>query len=157
MHAEYATIEELQEWAARWRRVHPHDFLIGDPDKPYMLRWFVVPRNAFANVYLHHILRSDDDRALHDHPWANTSLLIEGSYIEHTPKGQILRKAGDVVKRPADALHRLELIDDKPAVSLFMTGPKTREWGFECPQGWVHWQDFTGGDRGGQLGKGCGE
>jgi hypothetical protein len=45
------------------------DFIIGGADNPYLLRWWIIPRNRWCNVYLHKILRDDDPRALHDHPW----------------------------------------------------------------------------------------
>lgn len=113
-----------------------------------------IPRNPWCNVYLHDIRKSDDDRAFHDHPWFNTSFLIEGRYIEHTPEGSIERKAGDFVSRGANQLHRLEVIPGESAISLFITGPKVREWGFECPQGWVHWKDFTDENDSSQVGRG---
>ena len=47
----------------------PADFVIGGAERPYLRRWWVIPRNRLFNVYLHQFLRSDDDRALHDHPW----------------------------------------------------------------------------------------
>lgn len=152
----YATLRELHVWAVQRMRQAP-DFVIGPAEAPYLRRWWIVPRNGLCNVYLHEILRSDDDRALHDHPWANTSLLLAGGYIEHTPEGPFVRRAGDVVTRPAETLHRLEVAPGARAISLFMTGPKVREWGFSCPQGWVHWEDFTAADDKGQIGRGCGE
>lgn len=148
-----ATIEQMQVWA-RGIMVRSPDFVIGDD---YLRRWWLVPRNPWCNVYLHEIRKSDDDRAMHDHPWANRSVLIEGCYIEHTPEGLFWRMAGDVVERGAETLHRLELMPGASAVSLFMTGPKVREWGFACPQGWVHWADFTDPANPGQPGRGCGE
>lgn len=51
------------------------DVVIGEADSPYLLRWHPIPRNPIFNVYLHQFLRDDDDRALHDHPWVNVSLL----------------------------------------------------------------------------------
>lgn len=152
----YATPEEMERWARTIMDLLPHDFAIGPEDDPYMLRWHIIPRNEQSNVYLHKILHSDDDRAMHDHPWPNTSLLIAGQYIEHTPEGSFLRSAGDVITRPAEALHRLELVGDH-AISLFMSGQKEREWGFACPNGWVHWKDFTASDNPGAPGRGCGE
>jgi hypothetical protein len=130
------------------------DFVIGDD---YLRRWWVLPRNPWQNVYLHDIRRSDDDRAFHDHPWPNTSFLILGSYIEHTPEGTFTRRAGDVVKRPANALHRLEVIPGERAISLFLTGAIEREWGFDCQHGWVHWKDFTNPADSSKVGRGCGE
>lgn len=149
-----ADIAGMQAWAAGIMARAP-DFVIGDD---YLRRWWVIPRNPFCNVYLHEILVSDDDRALHDHPWQNTSVLLGGSYIEHLPDGSALtRTVGDIVTREATALHRLEIPAGGRAVSLFMTGPKVREWGFACPQGWRVWTEFVDARDSGQIGRGCGE
>lgn len=149
-----ATLEQMQDWAEALMASRAPDFVIGDD---YLRRWYVVPRNSGQNVYLHDIRRSDDDRALHDHPWHNTSYLILGGYIEHTPEGTFTRKPGDVIEREATALHRLEVIPGERCISLFMTGPNIREWGFACPQGWRHWRDFVDDRDSGQVGRGCGE
>jgi hypothetical protein len=110
----------------------------------YMRRWFIRRDKERGNIYLHNILRSDDDRALHDHPWSSLSMILEGSYLEHTPAGVVRCDAGRVIRRKADAQHRLELIDGAPCWTLFITGPKVREWGFHCQDGWVHWSKFDG-------------
>lgn len=149
-----AALAEMQVWAARLMASRPADFVIGDD---YLRRWFVIPRNSSLNVYLHDIRKSDDDRAFHDHPWANTSFILAGGYVEHTPEGRFPRRSGDLVTREANALHRLEVRPGEFAISLFVTGPKVREWGFACPQGWVHWQDFTNEFDSSQTGRGCGE
>jgi hypothetical protein len=133
-------------------RRHP-DYVIGGADDPYIRRWWVIPRNRFFNIYLHHIVRSDDDRALHDHPWLNMSILLRGSYREVMPHASKVRRAGAVVLRRSTALHRLEIFDGG-CWSLFITGPRIREWGFMCPQGWRHWKVFTSDD-GTRVGRGC--
>ena len=148
-----ATLGDMQEWATSIMRRAP-DYLIGEN---YIRRWWIIPRNPWCNIYLHEILGSDDDRAFHDHPWMNSSFLIKGSYIEHTPEGVVRRNEGDYVIRGAQQMHRLEVDPGSCAISLFITGPKLREWGFDCPQGWVHWQDFTNPDDPSQVGRGCGE
>ena len=139
----------------------PPSFIIGGPDRPYLRRWWLIPRNPLFNVYLHQFLRSDDDRALHDHPWANMSLLLQGQYVEHTiAAGGVHRRellvAGATRVRPSGKYaHRVELVDG-PCWSLFITGPRYRSWGFHCPDhGWVHWKRFTAGDDAGQIGRGC--
>jgi len=38
-----------------------------------------------------------------------------------------------------------------------MTGPRVREWGFHCPNGWRHWKDFVSQENKGEQGVGCGE
>lgn len=156
---EFASLADMFAWAHELMASRAPDFVIGDD---YLRRWYVIPRNPSANVYLHHIMHSDDDRALHDHPWANTSVLIGGRYVEHmaSPCGgsiAVTRHAGDVVSRKASDAHRLEIMPGESAISLFITGPKVRDWGFHCPKGWVPWWDFTSPDDSSKTGKGCGE
>ncbi|MGE0845508.1 MAG: hypothetical protein AB7L41_04510, partial [Flavobacteriaceae bacterium] len=116
------------------------DFEIGPAGDPYMQRWWLLPRNRAFNVYLHRMLHDDDDRALHDHPWPSLSLMLDGRIIEHfstdPADGGWLEcrwlLAGDVVWRPARFAHRL-VIPSPPAITVFITGPRLREWGFWCP------------------------
>lgn len=132
----------------------PPDFVIGG-ERPYLRRWYVVPHNRLCNVYLHEFLRSDDDRALHTHPWANLSILLRGSYREHTSAGARDLTAGDwKLRLSGNMAHRIELTDG-PCWTLFLTGPKYQEWGFLCPQGFVHWRDFTAPGDEGAVGRGC--
>lgn len=115
-----------------------------DGDVPYLLRWFIRRSKEHGNMYLHHFLRSDFDRALHDHPWDSTSIILKGAYIEHSWREKwAVRREGDVTSRLAMDAHRIELIDGKPVWSLFITGPKIREWGFYCANGWTHNSKFS--------------
>ena len=137
-------------------QLRPPDFVIGSPDAPYMLRWHLTPLGGDDRVYLHHILRRDDDRALHDHPAQSLSIMLRGGMVEHTQAGSRRIVAGDVVFRDEHCAHRL----DEPAPdtwTLFCFGKNVREWGFHCPQGWRHWRDFVDPDNPGGLGPGCGE
>lgn len=143
------------------------DFIIGRDNKPYMLRWHILPKNKWFNVYLHKFLGDDDDRALHDHPWWSVSIILRGGYKEHLPGGVIKhRGAPRITFRRAAQAHRIELYRDsvgiyikraviRPAWTIFITGPRFREWGFYCPQGWVHHQDFVDARDPGKVGKGC--
>lgn len=133
--------------------MRPADFIIGGAETPYMFRWWIVPRNRWFNVYLHKIVRSDDDRALHDHPWWNISILLRGFYREVTPRGTKMRRGGSIVFRSAKTAHRLEV--DAPCWSLFLTGPTIRTWGFHCPKGWVEWTKFVDERDNGAVGRGC--
>ncbi len=134
------------------------DFVIGAPDDPYLLRWWVIPRNRFFNIYLHCILKDCDDRALHDHPWWNISILLKGHLAEVHGAGRVRYfKRFIPIFRQAKTQHRLFMPRGrKSAWTLFITGPRVRQWGFHCPKGWVHWKDFVG-ENPGEVGRGCGE
>jgi hypothetical protein len=157
----------LTPWVIRraWR---PADFVVGadNPHGAYLQRWWMIPRNRWFNIYLHCFLRSDDDRALHDHPWLNLSILLRGEYDEHTIRAgginvRTRRRAGDVKLRMPGAAHRIELLTGEdgrgiPCWTLFITGPRLRQWGFHCPdRGWVHWKVFTAEGKPGEIGPGC--
>lgn len=134
------------------------DFVIGDKNNPYLKRWWLIPRNRVFNIYLHQFLKSDDDRALHDHPWLfNCSILLKGRYIEHKLRGkQKVRKPYRIYFRLGKAPHRVELINNQPVWTIFITGTVVREWGFYCPQGWKHWKKFVTTRPGGnETGQGC--
>lgn len=137
------------------------DFVIGGHERPYLRRWWLIPRNRLFNVYLHHFLRSDDDRALHDHPWANCSVLLQGSYTEHTidaggiHRRKVLAAGAARLRWSGRFAHRVEL-HDGPCWTLFLTGPVYRAWGFHCPErGWVPWQRFVSDRDAGSIGAGC--
>jgi hypothetical protein len=144
-----------------WAKRRPPNVVIGGLERPYLLRWFFIPRNRFFNIYIHKFLRSDDDRALHDHPWANASFILANEYAEHRiEQGGVntrtMHRAGDWNFRASGKIaHRVELTNG-PCWTLFLTGPNYREWGFHCPeQGWIHWKRFTAEDDPGAIGKGC--
>jgi hypothetical protein len=139
-----------------------------------MLRWYIIPRNRWLNIYLHKFMRDDDDRALHDHPWWFVSVMLWGRYLETRDQvidGDVfvmerrrddVRRCGSIAFRRATDRHRVTLakdIDGKPIPcwTLVLTGPKVREWGFWCPKGFVVWTDFVDQGDHGNIGKGCGE
>jgi hypothetical protein len=104
-------------------------------------------------VRVHHILRSDDDRAFHDHPWPYVTIVLRGGYVEVTPlyddsgiyvgDRRVWRGPGSVLWRPARSLHRLEVESGQTAWTLFITGPKCQTWGFVDPaRGKVPYRDW---------------
>ena len=145
-------IDGMAAWADDYMASRLPDFVIGDD---YLHRWWIVPRNEKGNVYLHKIMHSDDDRALHDHPWDSRSLVLSGRYIEHTLDGSFMREKGSFVERSAATAHRLEILPGEHAISLFTTGQRFREWGFHCRNGWRVWTDYVDSASKGQIGRGC--
>lgn len=142
------------------------DIFIGGEAKPYIRRWYVLSTPWFR-IYLHNMLRNDDDRALHDHPWSNVSIVLKGGFIEVKPcyvDTQIAfvpvvrrdRRPGSITVRKATDAHRLEL---PPGVSsswsLFLTGRYQRKWGFHCAKGWIPYERFVKQGAPGEVGAGC--
>jgi hypothetical protein len=133
---------------------------------PYLTRWHIVPENSRYNVYLHKFTSSDFDEALHDHPWSSIGVLLSGSYKELVPKNitewnmgsretiTIIRKPFMPVYREPGTVHKIELINDDPVWTLFLTGPKVKSWSFWCNKGPVDHKDFLD-ELGTNVGIGC--
>lgn len=187
--------QRLLGWALVYTAMRQPDFTIQSPTNgPYMHRWYVTPWRHYSDlkpgegpwwqrlikwmrlpaVYIHRFVRSDDDRALHDHPWSNCSIVLDGLYIEHRilaggVQTRTQRGPGDVVFRMAKTAHRVELptavelgvrddaVEVLQPITLFITGFKTRTWGFHCPNGWRRYTDFLDLGKSGQnkMGRGC--
>lgn len=157
-------ITSIWDWFRKLISGRPH-MCIGGAERPYLRRWYLIPRNRWFNVYLHQFLRDDDDRALHDHPWWFISVMLRGAYMEHLEDGRIIgRYAPSIAIRPALHRHRVQLFPTggpwsprRPCWTLVITGRKYREWGFWCPKGFVPWFQFIDQSDEGRVGPGCGD
>jgi hypothetical protein len=142
----------------------------------YLRRFYVTPRWLArflerrkwwkwpTKIFLHHILRSDDDRDSHDHPWAFTSMILAGSYREKILKHwsrngagtwepvikERLATPGSILRNPPHHTHRVEII--YPVWSLVFVRGASRVWGFwtqdeSTPDKeplWVPWRKYLG-------------
>lgn len=91
--------------------------------------WFPI------SVRVHHILRADQDRHLHDHPWNARTIVLVGSYVEERDDGtRHIRSAGSTAPLRFGSFHRIAAVDPMlGAVTLFITGRKRGVWGFKIP------------------------
>lgn len=146
--------ERETTWFEQYAESRPADFAVGPSGNPYMLRWFVTPRGNEGGVYLHRFLHDDEDRAFHDHPWDSISIILSGKMRELRPDlPPRIISAGEVVIRKAPYPHRLEVIET--GYTLFVMGPRIREWGFLCEDGWRHWTRFVDQTNPGEMSAGC--
>ena len=123
-------------------------------NEPYLERYylFLRERERFPfNVFLHKFLKSDPDD-VHDHPWPYATLILKGGYWEWIPhfdtvgrktgEYQVWRGPGHFRVSKARSFHRIELDPDITAWTLFMPGPKQRDWGFLVRNKWIQWEQY---------------
>lgn len=143
-------------------------FHIYDGGSLYMERYWLTPRSqlvATARGYelapgvkwcarIHHIVRPDLDRHMHDHPCDFLSVVLRGGYVEKRPtfKNPIFhrgresmrptfRGAGSVAFRRAHDRHLIsELHGD--VWTLFLMRRTDNPWGFWTPDGKVFWERY---------------
>jgi hypothetical protein len=123
-------------------------------DEPYLERYylFLKDRDRFPfNVFLHKFLKGDPDD-VHDHPWPYATLILKGGYYEWLPqfdsKGNkiaemcVWRGPGSFRICRANSYHRIELDPSVTAWTLFMPGPKKRDWGFLVNNKWIQHEQY---------------
>ena len=123
-------------------------------NEPYLERYylFLREREQFPfNVFLHKFLKSDPDD-VHDHPWPYATVILKGGYWEWIPhfdtvgrktgEYQVWRGPGHFRVSKANSFHRIELDPDITAWTLFMPGPKQRDWGFLVQNTWIQWEQY---------------
>ena len=113
-------------------------------NEPYLTRYylFLKDRKWFPfNIFLHNFHKGDLDD-LHDHPWPYLTIILRGGYWEHTPRGRFWRAPGHIRFSTPRSLHRIELEPNVSTWTLFIPGPKIREWGFIRKGEWVESQQY---------------
>lgn len=138
----------FDEPKATWELYASH---LGD----YMRRW--IARSPWGTLRIHNILRSDEGRDVHDHPFDFTSIILRGGYIEHRLGCDCLFRGGrtyeidpstcreytpgSIVRLKAEEFHRLEL-HNGPAWTFVIAGPYRRVWGFQTKNGWIRADEY---------------
>lgn len=120
---------------------------------PLFTRYYLL-ETKWGSIYVHCFHTSDDDRALHDHPWSFVSILLSSGYYEWTPAPLTCPVDGyeqpsvrtwvprfSVIYRPATWRHRVELKNKNTWTLVFRSGYR-REWGFWVLGRWMLWKDY---------------
>jgi len=101
-----------------------------------------------CNIYVHNLLKSDQDLEPHTHPWNFISLILKGGYIEDYVVGphhkntchdyiesyRNIVKAGDFVMHSYSDAHKIQLTDDNVWTAVFTWGTK-EPWGYVYSDG----------------------
>lgn len=160
------TVRELDQYLSA-QSTTPYYTIGSEQGGAYMARdWLIEKSEHKPAARIHTIFRSDLDRAAHNHPWNNVSVILHGCYYELAPAKDgvedlsivpshvlggcsniepmkaILRKPGDVVCRTFETRHKLLVPPGEYAVTLFMSGPTKVEWGFFTENGFVLHTDY---------------
>lgn len=110
------------------------------------------------NLYIHQLLKSDEDRHMHDHPWDFFSLILKGSYFEQTtyhPYHIVVHsrtfRVGDLIEHDARDAHHITL--KSPVVwTLVLTLGREREWGYRISENqWIDFKTYRQLKRAGKL------
>jgi hypothetical protein len=98
--------------------------------------WFLP---FLPSVRIHHILRADNERHMHDHPWNARSIIARGSYqeerLEPNEKGELqlaryFRTAGSSATLNFGEYHKIVEVSPNGVWTIFFTWRYRGKWGF---------------------------
>jgi hypothetical protein len=136
----------IAKWIVRRAQRTPYSDIYGKDGSLYMERWWlfnpywpVEGLQQFAwlpfSIRVHHIVRPDADRHLHDHPWNARTIILHGEYTEQRDDNRYYRRQqGDTARLRFGEFHSIRYVDPhRGAYTLFITGVKRGTWGFKVP------------------------
>lgn len=118
--------------------------------EPYLIRWSLWLPFGYS-IKLHKILRADEDRCDHDHPFAMLRIILWGGYREvcgEERKPQHCKPwrpwaPWRMYYCPVGFRHRITELLRSHSWTLAWCGNKQRDWGFFTKNGFMHWKQFV--------------
>lgn len=156
------TQPRVADWLISHAKRTPYFHLVKNGEV-YMYRWWLF--NPYDNetrkrkypwipfsVRVHRIMKPDDDRHLHDHPWNARTVILRGGYIEEVPddsprmftdnRQQFYRVAGDTHRLRPGQYHRITHVTSRGAYTLFITGKNQPGWSFLVDGKKIPWRVY---------------
>lgn len=141
---------DLEGYMERWWLFNPYqaDPVTGSRGNR-KIRWLPAVR-------VHHILRADDARDLHDHPWNARTIILKGWYAERRITAlvhdsvvvqQYLRETGDTQSINFGEYHSIDGVSQGGVYTLFFTWDYVGMWGFLVDGVKVPWQQYVNGGK----------
>lgn len=170
--AKFLARPAVTNWLIRRATKTPYYHITSsDGSEVYMYRyWLFNPyplhssgkKNWFPiSIRLHHIMRKDHDRDMHDHPWNARTFILRGSYTEVRPYIQVFdsdgvvqysddklyeRHAGQTATLKYGEYHRILQVSDGGVWTMFITGKYRGTWGFLVNGVKVRYRKYLGLD-----------
>lgn len=161
LHIQSADGQEV--YMGRWWLFNPYD----NETRERRFRW------SPWSIRIHHIMRPDADRDLHDHPWNARTFILRGWYTEQRQASNewkkavrsglienpdpkfvewlmrdacewIKRDAGDTARLNHGEYHRIDEVSPGGVYTLFITSRWKGDWGFLVNGVKVAWREYTG-------------
>ena len=120
--AQHTPYTHLEGYMERWWLLNPYDNRTYGTKHP----WFPF------SARIHHILREDFDRHLHDHPWNARTFILRGWYDEIREDGRLIRRErGDTARLNFGEFHAIREVSPGGVWTLFITSRYRGTWGFK--------------------------
>jgi hypothetical protein len=141
-------------YMGRWWLFNPYP-IEGQPDM--RAKWL----QRLPSARIHHIVRPDSDRHLHDHPWNARTIVLRNWYKErricsYVEGGRLVMESDGKVRHEFTRergytgqllfgeYHRISEVAPGGVFTLFITWEKLGTWGFLVDGNKVPWREYLG-------------
>ncbi len=110
--------------------------IVSKKGEVHFQRYRILQTSLFS-IYIHHILKSDEDKHPHNHPFSFLSIILKGGYVERLwnlknnkyEMDYTASLAGSYIYRNTKQFHHITLVD--PTWTLVFVGKRTNDkWGY---------------------------
>ena len=148
--AQHTPYFHLDGYMNRWWLFNGYGNDTSTPDKQRQeKRWSRLPA-----IRVHHILREDLARDMHDHPWNARTIVLRGWYDEErllysfadwNVDQEFTRRRGDTATLKFGEYHNITRVSEGGVWTLFFTWKYMGTWGFWVNGKKVPWKEYTNG------------
>lgn len=119
-------------------------------------RWASL-MHYLPSIRLHHIVKPDDARDKHDHPWDARTIILRNGYVEERLEQPFsayapvtwtyLRLPGDTATVKFNEFHSITDVFGDGAWTMFITWKYQGTWGFMVDGAKIHWKTYRGNEK----------
>ncbi len=138
----------LHGYMNRYWLFNGYEYIPGQDESGYDKRKY----KWLPSVRIHHILREDLGRDMHDHPWDARTIILKGWYEEtrmchYLGDGMVLgqchaRLAGDTASLKLGEFHEITSVSEDGVWTMFFTWKYQGPWGFFVDGVKIPWKKY---------------
>jgi hypothetical protein len=147
----FVSRKRVADWLIARAQRTPYTHLPGYMERYWLFNAYrkcdgkeVTPISWLPSVRIHRILREDQDRHMHDHPWDARTVILRGWYIEERQHAAFLfkRSVGDTTPIRFGEYHSITRVSTGGVWTMFITFGYQGTWGFKVDGVKVPWREY---------------
>ncbi len=140
--------QHLPDYMNRYWLFNKYEYTPGTDEAGYDKRKY----KWLPSIRIHHILREDRGRDMHDHPWDARTIILKGMYVEDRLVryygggfigiDKFVRQPGNTAALKLGEFHEIKAVSDDGVWTMFFTWKYQGTWGFFVDGVKIPWKQY---------------